>query len=135
MVVHDFATPRQYQRDPEALDFYLAMQYVVDSLAPQLREGELRVLLFIVRQTAGWGKVRDTISIGQLMDGIGDREGTGMGRRAVIRSYTSLEAKGLVRIIRSRCKGGSLPLTFELTLPIGEGENPGCPARSPCRRG
>ncbi len=105
MAVHDFAEHRQFQRDPEALDFYLAMQFVVDRLAPQLREGELRVLLFIVRQTAGWGKVRDTISIGQLMDGIGDREGTGMGKRAVIRSYTSLEAKGLVHIIRSRCQG------------------------------
>jgi hypothetical protein len=49
MVEHDLATPRQFQRDPEALDFYLAMQIVVDRLAPQLREGELRVLLFIVR--------------------------------------------------------------------------------------
>jgi len=124
VVVDDLASPRQFQRDPEALDFYLAMQFVVDTLAPHLREGELRVLLFIVRQTAGWGKVRDAISISQLMDGIGDREGTGMEKRAVIRSYTSLEAKGLVHIIRTRCKGGSLPLTFELTLPIGERGKP-----------
>jgi hypothetical protein len=58
------------------------------------------------------------------MDGIGDREGTGMEKRAVIRSYQSLEAKGLVHIIRTRCKGGSLPLTFELTLPIGERGKP-----------
>jgi hypothetical protein len=124
VVANTAGAPRQFQRDPEAIDFYLAMQFVVDRLAPQLREGELRVLLFIVRQTAGWGKVRDTISIGQLMDGIGDREGTGMEKRAVIRSYKSLEAKGLIHIIRTSCKGGSLPLTFELTLPMGERGKP-----------
>jgi hypothetical protein len=75
-------------------------------------------------KTAGWGKVRDAISISQLMNGINDREGTGMERRAVIRSYKSLEAKGLVRIIRPGCKKGNLPLTFELTLPIGERGRP-----------
>jgi hypothetical protein len=115
-------TPDRQQyldRDPEALDFYLAMQFIIDHLAADLLEGELRVLLFITRQTSGWGKVRDTISIAQIMNGIKNRNGTGMRKAAVIRSYKSLQNRGLIRIIKPPHKGG-LPLTFDLTLPINE---------------
>jgi hypothetical protein len=117
-------TPHEFQRDPDALDFYVAMRFIIDRLAPGLLEGELRVLLFITRQTAGWGKVRDAISISQIMDGVGDREGTGMGKKAVICSYKSLEASGFIRILRPSCKKGNVPLTFELALPIGESGRP-----------
>jgi hypothetical protein len=122
-------TPHDYQRDPEALDFYVAMKFIIDSLAPGLLEGELRVLLFITRQTAGWGKVRDAISVSQIMNGIGDREGMGMGKNAVIRSYRSLGAKGFVRVLRPSCKRGNLPLTFELTLPVRESGRPATSGR------
>lgn len=75
-------SPHEFQRDSEALDFYVAMRFIVDRLV----EGEIRVLLFITRQTAGWGKVRDAISVSQITNGIGDGEGTGPGKNAVIRS-------------------------------------------------
>jgi hypothetical protein len=100
------------------------MRFIIDRLAPGLLEGELRVLLFITRQTAGWGKVRDAISVSQIMKGIGDREETEMGKNAVVRSYKSLEASGFIRILRPSCKRGNVPLTFELMLPIGELRRP-----------
>jgi len=62
-----------------------------DSLIPTLREGELRVLLVIMRQTYGWHKEWDRIPITQLM------EKTGMERMAVCRSVNSLIKKGMVK--------------------------------------
>jgi hypothetical protein len=100
------------------------MQFIIDNVADELLEGELRVLLFITRQTAGWGKVRDVISVSQIAHGIKNRRGTGMTKRAVIRSYQSLEARGLIHIMRPDCKKGNLPLTFELTLPVGQQGRP-----------
>jgi phage replication O-like protein O len=62
-----------------------------DDIAKTLKEGELRVLLVIMRQTFGWGnKEWDRISISQLM------EKTGMERMAVIRASKSLAEKKLV---------------------------------------
>jgi hypothetical protein len=62
-----------------------------DEMLPHLKEGELRVLMVIMRQTFGWGnKEWDRISITQMM------AKTGMERRAVIRSVKSLDKKGLI---------------------------------------
>ena len=47
-----------------------------DDIAKTLKEGELRVLLVIMRQTFGWGNKKwDRISISQF------QEKTGMGER------------------------------------------------------
>jgi phage replication O-like protein O len=61
-----------------------------DELMKTLKEGELRVLLIIMRQTFGWHKPMDRISLSQLA------EKTGMERKSVCRSLNSLMAKGLV---------------------------------------
>lgn len=62
-----------------------------DEMLPTLKEGELRVLMVIMRQTFGWGnKEWDRISISQLM------KKSGMERMAVIRSTKSLIEKKLV---------------------------------------
>lgn len=62
-----------------------------DEIAKTLKEGELRVLLVIMRQTFGWGnKEWDRISITQLM------KKTGMERMAVIRSAASLAKKKII---------------------------------------
>jgi len=61
-----------------------------DDIAKTLKEGELRVLLVIMRQTFGWRKEWDYISISQLM------RKTGMERMAVLRSLKGLIEKKIV---------------------------------------
>jgi len=61
-----------------------------DELIPTLKEGELRVLLVIMRQTFGWHKQWDRIPLSQLM------KKTGMEKRAVCNSVNSLIGKGMV---------------------------------------
>lgn len=71
-----------------------------DDIAKTLKEGELRVLLVIMRQTFGWGnKEWDYISISQLM------EKTGMERKAVINSAKSLSDKKIILIHKTGEKG------------------------------
>lgn len=62
-----------------------------DEVAKTLKEGELRVLLCIMRQTFGWRKQWDRISLSQLM------EKTGMERKAVHNSLKSLIEKRLIK--------------------------------------
>lgn len=61
-----------------------------DHWLPHLKEGELKVLLVIMRKTFGWHKIRDRISISQLM------KLTGMARSSVVNSIKSLEQKGVI---------------------------------------
>lgn len=73
-----------------------------DELAPNLKEGELRVLLYIFRRTFGFKKHSDDISLSQMVSGITRRNGdvldrgTGMGRPAVVRAIQGLIEKGVV---------------------------------------
>ena len=62
-----------------------------DDIAKTLKEGELRVLLVIMRQTFGWQKKWDRISLSQLM------QKTGMERKAVHNSLQSLIQKSLIQ--------------------------------------
>jgi phage replication O-like protein O len=61
-----------------------------DEIFKTLNEGELRVVLVLVRQTFGWHKSFDRISLSQLA------EKTGMVRTSVCRSLSTLIEKGLV---------------------------------------
>lgn len=61
-----------------------------DEIFKTLKEGELRVILVIIRQTFGWHKPADRISLSQLA------EKSGMERKSVCRSLNSLIEKGLV---------------------------------------
>ncbi len=81
---------------------------VFDVLAPKLKESELRVLLYIVRRTFGFGKNADAISLRQMTEGITRRDGkvidhgTGMSKRAVIQGAKGLVEKGVIEIIRRK---------------------------------
>lgn len=79
---------------------------VFDVLAPRLSEAELRVLLYIVRRTFGFGKHADAISLKQLTEGITARDGrildhgTGMSRKGVIGGIKGLLGKGIINVHR-----------------------------------
>lgn len=62
-----------------------------DKVLPTLKDGEMRVLLIVMRQTFGWGnKEWDRISISQLV------EKTGLSRQTVITATNSLVQKKLL---------------------------------------
>jgi len=64
---------------------------LVDHWLPLLKEGELKVLLVIIRKTFGWHKQRDRLSLSQL------EKITGLSRRSIIDSVNSLIQKGLIQ--------------------------------------
>lgn len=103
-------------------------------LAPgRLTEGELRVLLYIVRRTFGWKKDSDAISLSQLTDGIIRKDGTrldwgaGVQRAAASRAVQGLERKGIILAARSHSAArGHETTTYQLRMadtPPSEGED------------
>src|SRR5919199_3096549 len=94
---------------------------VFDRLMPVLSDGELRVLLYIMRRTFGFKKQSDNISIKQMVDGITTRDGkvldygTGASRASVTRALRGLTEKGIVVAQRNRsAKKGDEPTTYAL---------------------
>lgn len=83
-----------------------------DVLAPRLTEAELRVLLYIIRRTFGFGKNADAISLRQLTDGITARDGrildlgTGMSRKGVIGGIKGLQQKGIIEVHKQKDQRG-----------------------------
>ena len=116
---------------------------VFDLLAPRLKESELRVLLYIVRRTFGFGKSADAISLSQLTKGIKTRDGrildygTGMSRKAVIAGVKGLVGKGIITVERRRTAKGDTDtniykLRFRNDSPlVTEGDSPGNPSTPP----
>lgn len=70
-----------------------------DEVFKLLKEGELRVLLVLARQTFGWHKSADRVSLSQLATK------TGMERSRVCKSLGSLIEKGLVQKFKFGEKG------------------------------
>lgn len=75
-----------------------------DVLMARLSEAELKVLLYIIRRTFGFGKRADAISLNQMIDGIKTRDGqvldtgTGLSRSSVRRGVMGLEEKGIIAV-------------------------------------
>lgn len=91
---------------------------IYDVWAPVLGAAELKVLLYIVRRTLGFGKQADAISLGQFMHGIVTRDGHrldhGCGitsRPNVVKALASLEEKGLIRATKERTRAGGRAVT------------------------
>lgn len=74
-------SPPNYTQTPNEL---------FDHWLPNLGEGELKVLLVIMRKTFGWHKEKDAISISQLS------KITGLHEETVVKAAKSLQSKGIV---------------------------------------
>ena len=95
-----------------------------DEVAPKLKEGELRVLLYIIRRTFGFKKDEDNISISQMVNGIvrkkdGSRldKGTGLKKTAVCAAINGLQDKGL--IVKEKCfdrRYGAIASAYRLNI-------------------
>src|SRR5579862_7049535 len=64
---------------------------LVDHWLPLLKEGELRILIVVLRKTFGWQKEKDQISLSMF------EKITGMTTSAVVNSIKSLVEKGLIK--------------------------------------
>src|SRR5579859_8294978 len=63
---------------------------VFDVLLQELREAELKALLYIIRRTFGFKKDRDPISFNQFLRGIATKDGRQLDHGCGIRDRTTL---------------------------------------------
>lgn len=96
-----------------------------DQIMQDLNEGELKVLLYIVRRTLGFKKRTDNISLNQLVYGIKRKDGrvldrgTGLSRSSVARALRSLKKKNLIDAAKNvDPKKGNLPTTYSLKVKL-----------------
>jgi hypothetical protein len=94
----------QYTQIPDLLlDYQMA----------HLTGAELKVVLYICRRTFGFKKDTDAISFNQMLEGIVTQDGrrldygTGLSRDSLNKAIKSLEAKGIILVIRSADAKGS----------------------------
>ena len=88
----------------EEPNFTKVPDVMFDKIMSKLKGSELKVLLYVFRQTFGWRKRIDDISFDHFSEGkSGDQdEGTGLARGTVSEALQSLEKKGLIVITRRR---------------------------------
>jgi phage replication O-like protein O len=81
-----------------------------DLLLPDLGLAELKVLLYIMRQTFGFHKDADAISLSQL------EQGTGLSRKSIAPAVASLVERGMVQVERAKSNGRSETNVYSLVL-------------------
>lgn len=77
---------------------WLVNKYFSRFVYPYLNESTMRVLMFIVDRTIGWGKKQERIKIRHFIKGIdGITVGTSLGKTSVYKALKFLEDKGLIK--------------------------------------
>ena len=94
-----------------------------DQLLPDLSGAELKVLLYVIRKTYGWGKDSDNISLSQMLGGIRKRDGTvvdrgvGLTKKTLLAAINSLEERNFILTERRRSpQKGDEPTTYKLNV-------------------
>jgi hypothetical protein len=100
-----------------------------DHVMQELNEGELKVLLYIIRRTFGFKKQSDDISLAQMVEGIVTKEGkvldrgTGLSKKTIMAALRSLKDKNLIEATRNRDEEkGNLPTSYRLKMDVSLGE-------------
>ncbi len=111
---------------------------LIDDIMVDLTGAELKVLLYIIRHTFGYGKASDTISLSQMLSGIRRNDGTivdrgtGLSKKTLLAAINTLEQRCYVLTERRRSveKGDEptvyrlnvdeRPIVEETTPPLGE---------------
>lgn len=93
-------------------EFFMYPQ-ILEEYWYQMSGSEQKVLDFILRQTIGWRKTSDRISLEQFANGVGDtNRGTGLSYSQIQRAIKGLEDQGFIKVVRVRHR----PSTFSLVL-------------------
>jgi len=99
---------KEYKRD------FFKYPTILESYWHSLSGVEQKCLDFILRQTLGFQRTTDKISISQFVTGIGSRnKGSGVSKAQVPRVLVSLEEKGFISVKRSKYKTNEISLVLE----------------------
>jgi hypothetical protein len=123
----------QFTGFPEILEKGDFWRYprIMDKYWQNLNGSEQKILDFILRQTYGFGKLSDYISLNQIEKGVGKiNNGTGLTRPTINKNLKKLESKNFIRIIKDKktneyelvknlnhCSKNSLPFASKKSLP------------------
>ena len=108
---------KEYRRD------FFKYPTVLESWWHSLSGAEQKCLDFILRNTYGYLKTRDKISISQFVSGIGERnKGAGVSKAQVPRALKALEEKGFIVVHRAKYRTNDISLVLEEAVE-GEAED------------
>jgi hypothetical protein len=99
-----------------------AYELITDHCMYFLKGSELKIALYIVRRTIGFGKERDRIALDQFCHGIKTRNGrqldrgTGLSRRAAQQALDGLKGHGLLSEIVETGKANEYGLNWQAIL-------------------
>lgn len=101
---------KEYTRD------FFRYPTMMESYWHSLSGAEQKCLDFILRNTLGYSKTKDRISISQFVSGIGTRnKGAGVSKAQVPRVLKSLEEKGFIVVGRAQYRINEISLVLEET--------------------
>ena len=106
--------------------FTMVDNAIIDFVLPRLSGNEVKLLLYVLRKTRGWGKEEDAIPYSQIMVGTGIRS-----RSTVHKAVERLESKGYILVSRAKDRLGrqmpstlSLNRSLEVEIPPAEKPSP-----------
>lgn len=82
------------ETEPKECGFLRLPNDWIDRAMPTMGHAELKIVLVVVRQTIGWHKERDVISLTQF------EEKTGLTRRAIIKAIRDAAEHGWIRVFK-----------------------------------
>lgn len=98
---------RHYEKE------FFMYPHILEGYWCQMSGSEQKIMDFILRQTIGWRKLSDRISLEQFANGMGDtNKGTGLSYSQIQRAIKGLEKQGFIKVIRIKHR----PSQFELVL-------------------
>ena len=81
----------------------------------QMTGSEQKILDFLMRQTIGFRKQKDRISLSQFTSGIGEKnKGIGLSKSQTQRAIKSLEQKGFIVVEHHKNRPSSFSLKYEI---------------------
>jgi hypothetical protein len=95
--------------------FQVPNEIIDEGWLRELKGGEIKVLLYIIRKTFGFNKIGgDRIPLSQII------AGTGLARQSAVSAIATLEKCHLVRVIRSQAADGSRQINFYQLITRGD---------------
>jgi phage replication O-like protein O len=105
---------RDNSSNPLIPNFTQIPNVLFDTWMAKLTPAEFKILMAVARKTYGWQKIRDRISLRQLV------ELTGLHKNGVIKAVDSLIEYGLVIKIKSHDEYGDRPNQYEINIDCNE---------------